>query len=75
MYKIGDKVKVSSDNDNENYDEFRNKVLIITHVTTSAQEHQAFDEGLSGQGLYDFKDEDGNDIPCSLYDYELEIEN
>ncbi len=72
MYEIGNKVKVSSYNDNENYNDFRNKVLIITHVTTSAQEHQAFDEGLRGQGLYDFKDEDGNEIPYSLYDYELE---
>ena len=71
MYKLCDKVKVSSYNDNENYNDFRDKVLIITDVTTSAQEHQAFDEGLTGQGLYSFKDEDGNDIPCSLYDYEL----
>ena len=72
-YKIGDKVKVSSYNDNENYDDFRNKVLIITHVATSTQEHQGFDEGIGGdEALYDFKDEDGNEIPCSLYDYELE---
>jgi len=75
MHKIGDKVKVSQDNDNDNYDSFRNKVLIITNVTTSAEEHQAFDDGLRGQGLYDFKDEDGNEIPCSLYDYELEKVN
>lgn len=32
MYKIGDKVKVSPSNDNDNYDDFRDKVLIVTHA-------------------------------------------
>ena len=72
MHETGDKVKVSSYNDNENYDDFRNKVLIITHVATSREEHQGYDEGVSPDALYDFEDEDGNEIPCSLYDYELE---
>ena len=70
--QIGDKVKVSPDNDNDNYDSFRNKILIITHIATSTNDHQGYDEGLNGEALYDFKDEDGNEIPCSLYDYELE---
>jgi len=74
-FKIGDKVKVSSENDNENYDDFRNKVLIITHIATSTQEHPGYDEGVSPDALYDFKAEDGNEIPFSLYDYELEDAN
>lgn len=36
MYNIGDRVKVSNDNDNENYDEFRNKTLIAFAVKTNA---------------------------------------
>ena len=69
--KIGDKVKVSSYNDNENYDDFRNKVLIITHVTTSTDNDIRYSKEMGGS-LYDFEDEDGNEIPCALYDYELE---
>ena len=72
MYKIGDKVKVSSYNDNENYEDFKDKVLIITHVATSTDDHPGYDESIQGESLYDFKDEDGNEISCSLYDYELE---
>ena len=70
--QIGDKVKVSQDNDNENYNSFRDKILIITHVATSTEDHPGFDESIRGEALYDFKDEAGNDIHCSLYDYELE---
>jgi len=66
QFQIGDKVKVSPDNDNENYDHFRDKVLTITHVATSTKEHPGYDNALEDQALYDF-----NGIGCSLYDYEL----
>jgi len=71
-FKIGDQVKVSEENDNENYDDFREKTLTIIHVATNTDEHPGYDNGLEGEPLYDFKDEDGNEIPCSLYFYELE---
>jgi len=64
MFKVGDKVKVSKDNDNENYDEFRNEVLIINDVVTSGR---GYDDGMDGMALYSF-----DDIPFSLYEYELE---
>ena len=70
-YNVGSRVKVSGDNDNEGYDGFRDKVLIVTHVATSMQEHRGFDEGV-GQALYDLKTLNGEDIGSSLYDYELE---
>lgn len=66
QFKIGSKVKVSPENDNENYDSFRNKVLTVSNVATNEREHPGYDTGMNGQALYDF---DG--IPCSLYDYEL----
>ncbi len=72
MYKIGDYVMVASDNDNENYDGFRDKTLIITHVATSTKDHPGYDDIMEGMPLYDLKDEEGNEIPCSLYEYELE---
>lgn len=71
-FKKGDRVRVSGDNDNENYDSFRNKVLIVTDVTTINDNHPAFDSGMGSEGLYSFVTEDGEDVPFSLYDYELE---
>jgi len=71
-FKKGDKVKVASNNDNENYNPFRNKTLTITEKATSSKQHPGFDDGMKGEALYSFVDKDGNDIPFSLYDYELE---
>lgn len=71
-FKINNRVKVRKDNDNENYDSFRDKILIITHVATNKNQHQGYDSSMAGEGLYDFVTEDGEDVPCSLYDYELE---
>ena len=71
MYQKGDNVKIRKENDNEAYDEFREMVLIITHVATNSEQHPGYDEGLSGQGLYDFKTEDGEEVPFSLYDFEI----
>jgi len=70
--KVGDRVRVNPDNDNENYRAFKNKTLIVTHVATNREEHPFYDEGLKGGKLYDFVDEKGNEIPFSLYDYEIE---
>lgn len=62
---------VSPENDNENYNSFKNDVLIVTHVATNTDEHPGYDDSLKGQALYDLKTEDGGQIHCSLYDYEL----
>ena len=70
-FKVGDIVMVAPDNDNEGYDSFRGKKLRIVHKATSIEEHQGFDEGLEGEGLYDFETLDGKEIGSSLYDYEL----
>jgi len=72
MFKIGDKVRIAKDNDNENYIELKDKNLIMTYVATSIKDHPGYDEGLEGMPLYDLKTEDGKEIPFSLYEYELE---
>ncbi len=62
IYKVGDLVRVSPDNDNENYTSFRKKILKIVDVD------KEFDkEGF----LYSFKDLKGKEIDFSLYDWEL----
>ena len=70
-FKLHQRVKVSPDNDNEGYDNFRNEVLIITHVAKNKNDHPGYDESVSPGYLYDFKTESGKEVHCSLYDYEL----
>jgi hypothetical protein len=73
MRRLGSKVRVASDNDNENYDSFRNEVLVITYIAKNRNEHPGYDEGMGGERLYDLKvKRTGEDVGCSLYDYELE---
>ena len=69
MYKIGQKVKVSSENDNASYDPFRDKVLIITHAET---EGRGYDNSMHPEKLMCFETEEGEDVPFSLYEYEIE---
>ena len=69
----GSRVKVHPNNDNENYDDFRDKVLVVTHVAYSTNDHPGYDDSIKGQALVDLETEDGEEIPCSLYEYELEI--
>ena len=71
-YKIGSRVKVAEENDNENYDSFRDEILIVVHVATNEDEHPGYDSSLEGQGLYDLITENEREINFSLYDYELE---
>jgi len=79
QFKKGQRVRVSPENDNENYEDFNfqsKKILIITDVATSGR---GYDEGINApntptakkEGLYSFKTENGEDVPFSLYDYEL----
>lgn len=69
MYKVGQKVKVSSENDNDNYDSFRDKVLIITHAEVGGL---GYDDGMYPEKLMCFETEDGEEVPFSLYEYEVE---
>lgn len=72
MFKKGQKVKVKRDNDNETYDSFRDKILIVSGVFKNDKDHPGYDMGLFPERLYEFVDEEGNDIPFALYEYELE---
>lgn len=71
-FKVGEWVKVARDNDNDCYDNFRNKRLQIVSAAHNTEEHPGYDDAMKGMSLYDLKDEEGNYIPCSLYTYELE---
>jgi hypothetical protein len=57
--------------DNENYTDFMNRILIVTNVTKDKTEHSGYDSSLSPEYLYDLKTVSGENVPFSLYDYEL----
>jgi hypothetical protein len=75
-YKIGDgisegtKVKIVSDN--ENYEDWTDRVLIVTKCSNSGR---GYDSGMYPEMLCDLMDVDtGEECPFSLYEYELEKE-
>jgi len=70
-FKLGQKVKVNPSNDNDNYDSFRNKTLVITNVAKDRTGHPGYDESASPDYLYDLETLGGESVHCSLYDYEL----
>ncbi len=69
MYKVGQRVKVSGANDNENYDYFRDKVLVITSARAGGL---GYDDSMYPEQLYLLETEDGEEVPFSLYEYEVE---
>lgn len=70
MYKLGQRVRVISDNDN--YDSFRDQVLIVQHISTSEEDTCAYDSSMGGMQLIDFTTMEGIEVPYSLYEYEVE---
>lgn len=70
MYKIGDRVKISSDN--HNYDSFMDKVLTVVNIATSESDNYFYDPSVDGMQLMDFITEEGEEVPFSLYEYEVE---
>lgn len=66
-FKVGDKVKLSGPAlENENYSQYVDKTLVITHVSISRREHPGFDNS-TGSALYDCKN-----CNFSFYDWELQ---
>lgn len=65
--KLGTKVRIISDNDN--YDDYRNMDLI---VTKSSNDGLGYDSGMYPEMLMDLETTDGEPLPFSLYEYEVE---
>jgi hypothetical protein len=65
---IGRKAKIHPNNDNENYDRFRDAELIITNADN---EGRGYDMAAYPQMLCCFKCTDGREFPFSLYEYEF----
>jgi len=70
---IGKKCRIVSDN--ENYERFANKTLIITHATND-KNCPAYDSCIYPQMLCDFKIEGSEkEFPFALYEYEFKVLN
>jgi hypothetical protein len=70
MYTKGDRIKISSSNDNENYVDFKNDILVVTHASRGGR---GYDESMYPQKLMSFEMEGGEDFPFSLYEWEIEF--
>lgn len=71
-FKIGDEVELKDNIDNENYNDIKGKILIITNIIKNGI---AYDRNMYPQGLNDLKYLYGGDVNYSLYDYELQKVN
>lgn len=72
MFRVGSKVRISDEGaENENYARFVGKVLRVTHVSRSTDDHPGFDSS-AGSPLYDLETLGGQPVPFSLYNWELE---
>jgi len=66
---IGKKVKITSDN--ENYEPFIGKILIVTDASIGGR---GYDDSMYPEALCSFKLMGSNkEVPFSLYEYEFEI--
>ncbi len=63
---IGRKAVIRADNDNEVYDKWRGKTLIVTHASNKGR---GYDAAAFPSMLCDFEMEDGSEFPCALYEY------
>ena len=71
--KIGDKTKLNEEGkQNECYEKFKDKILVVTHIARNKKEHIGYDETFEGLPLYSFEFEDGTECLNSLYGYEIE---
>ena len=64
MVEIGDRIKIISEN--ENYDEYRDKIWIVEDIATSIEDHPGYDATVGGDLI------SCEDLPDSLYEYEFE---
>lgn len=58
--------------DNENYIDYLNQDLVITSISTNESEHPGYDYSVN-ERLFDLKTLNGEDVPFSLYEYEVEF--
>lgn len=66
MVKIGNKIKVTSDN--ENYKDYKDKIWEVESIYSNNEENPLYDMGVFPQKLVEC-----NGLPFALYELEFEI--
>ncbi len=69
-YKKGEKVQINPEIDNENYKNYMNRTLVIDLISKNITDHPGYDPSVN-EPLYDLKTQAGDNVPFSLYEYEL----
>lgn len=67
MVKIGDRIRIKSGNDNENYDKYRNESWEVNRIDTNKEGHRGFDDSIGGKLI------SCEGLPFSLYEYEFDV--
>ena len=70
-YKVGDKVMIACNNDNDRYEEYRNKTMTITDAYYSEEYCFAYDKSMNGMGLFRLELPNGDNVGFMLYEYEI----
>ena len=70
-YKVGDKVMIAWNNDNDGYKGYRNKAMIITDAYYSDEYCFAYDKSMNGMGLFRLELPNGDNVGFMLYEYEI----
>lgn len=68
-FRIGDEVQITSDNDN--YENYIGRILIVTDIAKSTSEHLGYDTEVGGQLIDMVVKGTNEEVPYSLYDWEL----
>lgn len=69
--RIGSKIRITSDN--ENYKDFFDKVLTVTNIATSVEQHQGYDNSVNSEDEKPMQLVDCEGFDCSIYEYEFEV--
>ena len=70
-YKVGDKVMIAWNNDDDGHEECRNKTMIITDAYYSEEYCFAYDKSMNGMGLFRLEFPNGDNVGFMLYEYEI----
>ena len=70
-YKVGDRVMIARNNDNDGYKGYRNKAMIITDAYYSEEYCFAYDKNMNGMGLFRLELPNGDGVGSMLYEYEI----
>ena len=48
------------------------QILTVKEIVRSSKEYRLYDDSMKGMGLFGLEDEEGNDVPFMLYEWEVE---